>query len=260
MLPIFILPLGMAFLFIRFPMYVGVAIASAILGYTGAKHGFTSMEFMSYLLCGVLPGFIVAFSVIRKKTLFVATVLAIIPEVVFQALLGAVPTYMEVYRKVLNDAAVSAANLFNLPELTDTMVDLQWRFLVPFGEILKSTVYIVVLNMIFSRFAYGQKQRLSGYSMPFQAVLAFALSLCVAILFGGSRSSNLPLCAMVSLYLINGVSIVRLFFEQKGRSKIGEALFFAMQVWLLFIPLFFLGLFEHWLNMRDKVLAGAEES
>jgi hypothetical protein len=90
--------------------------------------------------------------------------------------------------------------------------------------------------------------------MPYWSVWVFAAGLALAILVGGFRNGNMLLLGMVALYLLNGIAIVRLFFEQPGRSKISEALFFLMQVWLFCVPLFFLGLLEHWIDLRSRIV------
>ncbi|MBL8027262.1 MAG: DUF2232 domain-containing protein [Fibrobacteres bacterium] len=259
MIPLFLIPVIVAFLLVRAPKILGIFASVAVLAVVYKLKGLNSIEFLYYSVNGVVLGWFFAFAVIRKKSLFAIAVTAVVFELLIQVVVGTIPQYEAVYRKVLDTAAESVSSLFAMPELSQAMINFQWKILVPFSETLKSAIYALVLGIVLHRFAYGERRKLSEFNMPYWSVWVLAAALALAIFSGGSRNGNLLLLGMTVLYLVNGVSLVRLFFAQPGRSRVGEVLFFLMQIWLLFLPILFLGLMEYWMDLRGKLVRVQEK-
>ncbi len=254
MFPLLLVPPAIAFVILKGRYFFSMVLAIALLAFVVKTRGAFSVEFLAFVINGVLLGWVIAFAVKLGKSLFVIAGVAVLLEIVFQAVVGGMPVYSVAYKEALVAATNSVNSLFGSSVVTEKMANLQWSLIVPLSEAIKSVLYSTLLALILSRTVRGGKGHFHDFEMPFWTTWIFAVAIFISFAFGGVRMANLPLCGITALFLVNGLSVTRLFFSRSGRSRVGEVLFYAVQLWLMFLPVVVIGFLEHWAEFRSRIL------
>jgi hypothetical protein len=236
----------------RFYLHGGAAV---FLIMAGRKAGFDSLEFLSYVLNGVVFAYVFTHLFKRKYTLFYILLFSLLTELAFMLICEYVPVYRTAYRGLIAAATALLTKQLGMAQPTALYDSLQWNVLLPLSEIIKNVLTTLVLTLLFYRVTVREKPRISDFALPdwFIWVLAGGLLLTIYKVIGVAGSYILMAAGI--FYALAGIAIIRLFFERMGSSRIGETLFYLVQPGLLFLPVLSIGVMETWWDFRKRIMA-----
>ncbi|OGS35539.1 MAG: hypothetical protein A2293_04795 [Elusimicrobia bacterium RIFOXYB2_FULL_49_7] len=213
-----------------------------------------SLAFLQLSVNGVVFGLLFAFLLRRKVSAFTLLSVGLIPALMVQLFCEFDPTYGKAYQEMLTKGLSIAEQTFGLSGVPDGMSVFHKQYLFPLSELAGQAITLWVLSLLFSKMAGRTRPRLADIDAPHAFVLLLISGLGLAFLSGrGGRLGNYLLMVSFVLYVINGISVVRLFFSRVKGSRFLEGLFYLLQMGLFMMPLFLLGLLETWLSFRKRI-------
>jgi hypothetical protein len=252
-MPLFLIYLPIIYLGLKRPGPLLHLSVAAFLVLIGRKAGFTSLEFLSYVLNGAVFAYVFAQLFQRKFSLFYVLLFSLFTELAFMVLCDPVPVYRTAYREVIATPTAFVTERLGLKQPVPAYDALQWGVLLPLSELLKHVLTTLVLAFVFWRFARREKPRLSDFAVPDWFIWALAAGLFLTIYKAAGAAGLYILMSVLIFYALGGIAIVRLFFERMGPPKFGELLFYVLQPGLLFLPVVSIGVMETWWNFRERI-------
>jgi hypothetical protein len=252
-MPLFAVYLPVIYLFLKrtgIPLHLAMV---AFLVLVAKTSGLRSLEFLGYLLNGVVFGYLFAWSYRRRLPIFHCFALSLLPGLLFLTLCTEVPSYHQAYTAMMAEGTRLLDGKFGLPAMTPELEALQRDWLFPAGEIFKDALTVLLLAWLFARSAGRERPRFSEFEVPDGFIWALAAGLLLALSGRGGRVSDYWLMIVALSYILGGFAVVRLFYEHIGRSRFAEAFFYLVQPFLMFVPVVVIGLLQTWLGFRKRI-------
>jgi hypothetical protein len=251
-MPLFLIYLPIIYLGMKNRGWLTHIAVALFLVLVGRKAGFTSLEFLSYVLNGAVFAYVFTQMLKRKSPLFYVLFFSLLSELAFMVLCDTVPLYRNAYREVLAATTAFVTERLGLKQVPayDT---LQWNILLPLSELFKHILTTLVLAFLFWRLAKRERPRLSEFSIPDWFIWVFAGGLFLTIYKVAGPAGMYVLMSVLIFYALGGIAIVRLFFERMGPPRFGELLFYVVQPGLLFLPVVSIGVMQTWWNFRERI-------
>ncbi len=252
-MPLFLIYLPIIYLGIKNRNMLQHGAAAVFLVVAGRKAGFDSLEFLSYVLNGVVFAYIFTQLYKRRFTLFYILLFSLVSQLAFMLLCDYVPVYHKAYREIIDATTAFLTSRLHMAQPTPAYDMLQWNVLLPLSEIMKNMVTTLILTFIFYRVAEREKPKLCDFAIPDWFVWVLATGILLSIYKFTGTAGPYILMSALTFYALGGIAIIRLFFESMGTSRIGEMLFYIVQPGLLFMPVVSIGVMETWWGFRKRI-------
>jgi hypothetical protein len=252
-MPLFLIYLPIIYLGMKYwgpLLHVAVAVFLVLIG---RKAGFTSLEFLSYVLNGAVFAYVFSQLFRRKFSLFHVLFFSLLTELAFMVLCDTVPVYRNAYREVIAATTAFVTGRLGLKQPIPAYNALEWSVILPLSELLKHVLTTLILAFLFWRLARREKPRLSDFAIPDWFIWVFAAGLFLTVYKIAGTAGLYILMSVLIFYALGGIAIVRLFFERIGPPKTGELLFYVLQPGLLFLPVVSIGVMQTWWNFRKRI-------